>query len=442
MELFEVNVNSDKPFTRYMGGKQYARKQILSLMPPDLKVLVSPFIGSGSVELKAASKGVRVYGYDNYNSLVRHWNLMLARAGEVMRTANQIFPMKADILRDLVKSERIHCMEPFPKGFPKEKEVLWAAIVTCMQLQGYNGLYMNSIYFRDRDDPWVKKRSIYTDKHGEDFWNNWKNDNISVEVSDWKDTLKKHANDYLFCDPPYVGCEHYYGQYTTRKTKYQREGFNHEEFADALARHKNGWLLTYQKDKTGFIKSLYKDFDIIETKWLQGSVVQRNHLPGAKNPDAVVGAKEFIIRKPYVENSERADISEISRVYGGYYWYKKDASKRFYYQSHYIPKNLCEYIERAFGAFLPSVPPRLKLEKIIRDVPYRKLSCSPKDVHDVVSDLLKRGIIIQDGEYLGYPKLEISDMNEHIREMSKKGIPVKARPHFSYSYQEGAVEVG
>ena len=41
MNLFDLN--SDEPFIRYMGGKQFAAKKIMSYAPPNLKTFSKPF---------------------------------------------------------------------------------------------------------------------------------------------------------------------------------------------------------------------------------------------------------------------------------------------------------------------------------------------------------------------------------------------------------------
>ena len=189
----------------------------------------------------AANMDIQVQAYDNMPALVRHWDIMLTRAGEVMRAANRIFPVKRRILNDLIVSEKIHD----PKLFPSpDKDLVFAALAMCMTRQGFNGYYMKTCYFRgllDPDDPTLdgktpesKKRIAENtkvlegfDEWDEQFWDAWQNKNISVEVQHWELTLAKHKNDFLFCDPPYIGLEDYYGQYETRKTKYKQQKFDH-----------------------------------------------------------------------------------------------------------------------------------------------------------------------------------------------------------------------
>ena len=419
MNLFELN--QDKAFIRYMGGKQYARKKLASFLPDNLTEMVSPFCGGGSFELYCATQGIKVSAYDNLPALVRHWNIMLERSGDVIRAANKIFPVKAKILKDLVVNEKIHN----PKYFPSpEKDLAFAAIAMCMTRQGFNGYYMKTSYFRDVDDPLLDR----FEKWDENYWDDWGNNNLTVELQDWETTLKKHYYDFLFCDPPYIGKEDYYGQYETKKTQYKQPVFNHEHLAECLRYHKNGWMLTYQDDGKGMLKSLYKHFEIVETRWHQGSIVSQ----GKRD-----GATEFIILKepacdPSKTRDKIGDIGDITRVYGKYY----DID---------IPsENLSEWIERQFSCFNPSHPCRWTIEGLLRNVPYSKFSCTQQDVRNIIDNMLKRQIIIIDTDnnfndkYMGYPKYEFENMNDHIKDMGAKNIPIKASPHFSYRYDETA----
>ena len=454
MNLFDLN--SDEPFIRYMGGKQYACKKIMSYAPPNLKHMVSPFIGGGSVELYASAiMNIRVEAYDNFPSLVRHWNIMLTRAGEVMRAANKIFPVKARILKDLIVNEKIHDLKVFPSP---EKDITFAAIAMCMTRQGFNGYYMRTTYFRglfDPDDPTlnnpkdpeIAERIEKNTKILEKFqkwdvykWDAWKNDNLSVELLDWELTLAKHQNDFLFCDPPYYGLEEYYGQYATRKTKFQPQKFDHELLAESLAKHKNGAIITYQDDKDGVIRSLYDrpEFEIIEAQWHQGSRASQ----GSEEATELI-----ILKSPAMSPNKRGDrtsrigkIKEISRVYGNYYPEPDDRTTIKMLK----PETLCAWIEKHFACYSPLHPQMTHIETLLSQVPYSYYSCTKSDVCDIIDALLESGLLVKhkgahpNTEYLGYPVFEVDNMNEHIQEMREQGISVKAVPHFSFNYDETA----
>ena len=433
-DLFPIDY--DKPFIRYMGGKQYHKKKIMSYVPPDIKTIVSPFIGGGSVELYAGTKGIRVIAYDNFPTLVRHWNIMLEHSGEVIRMANKMFPVKQSILKNLIVSEKINSKDAFPNGFPSpEYDITFAAIGMCMTRQGFNGYYMKTTYFReigdkvlDRFQPW-----------DEDYWDNWGNSNLTIDCLDWEETLKRHKTDFLFCDPPYVGKEDYYGQYETKITKYNSKKFNHEHLAQEFAAHENGGIMTYQDDGKGVVRSLYKDFEIIEWKPHQGSRKSQ----GTDNAIELI-----ILKEPAMRPSKRAgkngakmgDVNDISRLYGKWYSMPDEDIT----VENALPENLCEWLEKEFACFNPLHPSWKSLDSLFLDCNYARYTCNESDIRGIIKILLERGIIEKhegshkDSIYYGYPAFEVEDMNSHIENMKKAGISVKATPHFSYDYDDTA----
>ena len=293
----------------------------------------------------------------------------------------------------------------------------------------------------DRFDPW-----------DEEYWENWGNSNLSVDCLHWELTLAKHNRDFFFCDPPYYGLEDYYGQYETRKTKYKQEKFDHELLAQRLSEHKNGGIVTYQDDPKGYIKSLYsqyKCFDIIETRWHQGS---------RKSQGSDEATELIILKEPAMRPSKRAkrqinpeeleefdligDPTKIARVYGGYYLkppFCKEGSSM-----PYAPETLCEFLELYFSCAHPEYPCRIDLESLLRNIKYDRYSCTKDDVRAIIKSMIERKIIEvnRDNSHnhprFGYPKYEVKNMNKHIIEMREQGIPVKAGEHFSYDYDPHA----
>ena len=55
---------------RYAGGKSKAYKTITPFIPTDVKRVVSPFVGGGSLEVKwATENGIDVIGFDIFDIL-------------------------------------------------------------------------------------------------------------------------------------------------------------------------------------------------------------------------------------------------------------------------------------------------------------------------------------------------------------------------------------
>ena len=63
---------------RYAGGKSLAVGHVIELLPDNIKRVVSPFFGGGSIEI-AMSKylGLEVIGYDIFDILVNYWHYQI-----------------------------------------------------------------------------------------------------------------------------------------------------------------------------------------------------------------------------------------------------------------------------------------------------------------------------------------------------------------------------
>src|SRR5579864_152686 len=84
---------------RYAGGKTRAIKSLTQYLPDNLKTICSPFIGGGSFELSCAVKGIRVYGYDNFEPLVDFWNHLVNNPEQLADKIQEHFNIDKNVLR-------------------------------------------------------------------------------------------------------------------------------------------------------------------------------------------------------------------------------------------------------------------------------------------------------------------------------------------------------
>lgn len=68
--------NYPKSLLRYPGGKNRAVSTIFSLIPKHEKILCSPFLGGGSIELASTTRMI-VRAYDLFEPLVNFWIVLL-----------------------------------------------------------------------------------------------------------------------------------------------------------------------------------------------------------------------------------------------------------------------------------------------------------------------------------------------------------------------------
>lgn len=312
MDLFgnlpEDETPSMQPFMTYMGAKTKPRRDILNCYPKNMTKLVSPFIGGGSLELMAAGRGVRVHGHDKYPEIVRLWNVMLLDAYRVSEIVYDIFPVDPEILKHFVKTG----------GFMQiEDDCEFAAYCVCASKQTFNGYFLNHTYFKDskypKNDSKFSGKSKYHIKYEKgslmvpEDWKEWCSPNLSVDEMECLDTLRKYRKELLYCDPPYVGLDRYYGPYRTKRKHpdlVKEWTFDHEAFAAEMHDHENGFAISYIDHPV--LREYYADFDVLFMKWAQGSVNSQRKRPGDSN-------NEILILKPPVSHHLARPYKELAK---------------------------------------------------------------------------------------------------------------------------------
>ena len=65
---------------RYAGGKTLAVGHVVELLPKNIKKVVSPFFGGGSIEIALTKKlGMQVIGYDIFDILCNYWKFQIEK---------------------------------------------------------------------------------------------------------------------------------------------------------------------------------------------------------------------------------------------------------------------------------------------------------------------------------------------------------------------------
>jgi len=326
-DALDTIISNTSCFITYMGAKTQARSTIFSCYPEDMTEIVSPFIGGGSFELYAASRGIRVYAHDKYDLLVKLWDIMLTRAHDVSKLVYEKFPMDPDYLNHLVISGEIYNIKD---------DLDFASTAICISKQGFNGFFIGHTYFRDSKYPkYIYKRDpekpYMVGSKGDripnpDYeikfekgtlmrpqdWKNWRVPNLSVIEQDWQVTLKQYHNQLMYCDPPYAEekQQRYYGPYRTKRGTPEliREWtFDHHGFAEAMKNHNNGWALSYLDHP--LIRELYADYDVLFLEWAQGSL-------GSQMKHDCKSNKEILILKSPVSHPQAVKYADVPKFEG------------------------------------------------------------------------------------------------------------------------------
>lgn len=240
---------------RYAGGKSLAVGHIIELLPDNIKKVVSPFFGGGSVEI-AISKhlGLPVVGYDIFDILCNYWKFQIEEPHTLYKKLKELKPNKSTF-----EKIRLILNNVWKKKIKLDPLTLAVYYVYNFNLSygpGFMG-WASDIYL----DQTRYNRMLERIK---DF----KPNNLRVEHADFRDIIGKHRNDFLYCDPPYYIGEDskmFKGIYPMRNIPVHHNGFPHEELRDLLKQHKGGFILSYNNCPT--IREYYKEYEQSFPSW-------------------------------------------------------------------------------------------------------------------------------------------------------------------------------
>ena len=240
---------------RYAGGKSLAVGHVFELLPNHVKKVVSPFFGGGSVEI-AMSKvlGLNVVGYDVFDILCNYWNFQIKKPEALYKKLSQLKPSFKEFERIRKILNKVWKKEI--KLDPLTLAVYYVYNFNLSYGPGFMG-WTSEIYLNK------KKYQKMLEKI-----KNFKPGKLSVKQGDFEKVLKKHKNDFLYCDPPYfIGSDSkiFKGVYPMRNIPVHHRDFPHERLRDMLKKHKGGFILSYNDCPT--IRKYYKGFKKLYPTW-------------------------------------------------------------------------------------------------------------------------------------------------------------------------------
>ena len=229
---------------RYPGGKSKAVKTILRYLPKEIDCLVSPFIGGGSLELAVAGKGKRVYGYDAFEPLVFFWQSILKYPESLAEIIRQYHPLDSDDfyeLKKLMSARQIRDTQRI------------AAIFFALNRASFSGSTLSG--GMSRNHPRFTIDSIKAVEH-------FKAPRLTVNKADFADSIARHPDDFLYCDPPYMlKHSNLYGDRGSMHTD-----FDHQKLSDILKK-RDKWVLSYNDSPE--IRDLYAGDgrEVVSVNW-------------------------------------------------------------------------------------------------------------------------------------------------------------------------------
>lgn len=237
---------------RYAGGKSWAVGYVVERLPNNIKRLVSPFFGGGSIEIAVAKElGIEVIGFEIFDILVHYWKIQIERP--------------YDLYQELVK------LKPNRETYKWVKQELkkhWEGKIRLSPLKLATYYYFNhNLSYGPGFLGWMS--SVYANEktylHLLERVRNFNVKNISIECASFEEIIPKFTNDFLYCDPPYyLGDDStlFRGLYPQRNFPIHHNNFNHKLLRELLLNHKGGFILSYNDSST--VRKWYDGFEIIE----------------------------------------------------------------------------------------------------------------------------------------------------------------------------------
>lgn len=237
---------------RYAGGKSWAVGYVVERIPDNIKRLVSPFFGGGSIEIAVAKElGVEVIGFEVFDILVNYWKVQITKPYDLYKELMKLKPTKETY--NYVKEELRKHWVGETKLPPLKLAAYYYFNHNLSYGPGFLG-WMSSVYANEE----MYNRLLERVK-------NFNVKNIRIECASFEKVIPEFKNDFLYCDPPYyLGKDStlFRGLYPQRNFPIHHNNFNHELLRELLLDHKGGFILSYNDSPT--IRKWYKNFEIIE----------------------------------------------------------------------------------------------------------------------------------------------------------------------------------
>jgi DNA adenine methylase len=283
---------------RYAGGKSLAVGLVIELLPDNIKRLISPFLGGGSVEIACAREiKLPVIAYDIFDLLINYWDVQIKNPEELYKRLTKFNPSREGF------KEAKETLKSHWKGDNKIKSKYdLAALYYFNHNTSYGPHFLgspSSVYLQEQR----YKKMIEKVR-------NLRIKNMWVGCETFENIMDKHKNDFLYCDPPYYlngDSKTFVGMYPHRNFPIHHNNFNHRKLRDFLMEHKGGFVLSYNNCST--IRKWYKGFNISNPTWQytfsQGDTrIGENRLKN-NNGEYIKKSHELIIWKsPEKEKNE------------------------------------------------------------------------------------------------------------------------------------------
>ena len=241
---------------RYAGGKSLAVGYIVENLP-NIKRIISPFFGGGSVEIAIAQNlGIKVIGSDIDKPLTTYWKFQLSSPETLYKSLRKLKPNKKTYYE---------VMDICRKWRKDEKKL------TELQLATYF-FFNHALSYGPSFIGWPSKIYLNEERYSK-LLHKLRNFKANIKIYNWsfEKLFKKYPNDFFYCDPPYFLKENcptskmFNGVYPERNKPFYHNNFNHKLLRDCLKNHKGGFILSYNNCSKAI--NYYKKYKLVYPNW-------------------------------------------------------------------------------------------------------------------------------------------------------------------------------
>jgi len=226
---------------RYPGGKTRAVSSICKYIPKNERYLFSPFLGGGSVELEC-TRFMNVIGCDVFEPLITFWEMLIKKPGSLSKEVQKYYPLE---------KKMFYVLQNTLKFMTDSLEI--AAIFYVINRSSFSGTTFSG--GMSPGHPRFTQSSI-------DRISIFKSHNFSVKCGDFKNTLLKHEDCFVYADPPYLINQGLYGINGNTHTNFDHAGLS------KLLHKRDRWVLSYNDCKE--VRALYQGYKIYPINWTYG----------------------------------------------------------------------------------------------------------------------------------------------------------------------------
>lgn len=229
---------------RFPGGKTLACAKFIKYLPKDVKTICSPFLGGGSFELYCALNfGIKVIGYDLFESLVMFWNCLLEDPERLAEIVSTYLPV--------VTKEQFYELQ----RTLRQIEDLWekAGAFFILNRTSFSGSTQSGGF-----SPLDKKgRNGRFNERNVEFLRSFRvpEGTLTVEHVSFEESILLHPEAFVYADPPYLVDSKLYGN------RGDLHDIDHKLLAKLL--HSRGnWMLCYNDHPE--VRPLYRGFYVVD----------------------------------------------------------------------------------------------------------------------------------------------------------------------------------